>query len=339
MIKKTGFFTLIFGILGCFFIYLGLRNRVVAESCTDIAELPIVDSGVWREGVSVPTARSEVKASAWDSRIYLAGGLLSQFEPSDAFYVYDVEAETWQDAAPLPIGLHHVGLAALDGKIYLAGGYSAESGWNVDVVSAWVYDPEADTWESIVDMPTARAGHEMVALDDKIYVVGGLGPEPTPLLVYDPQTDAWETLADMLQPSDHLATAVLDGKIYAIGGRWSDGNMHTVQRYDPETGSWELLAELPTARSGFTAGVVDGKIHTVGGEALASTCTYSQHEAYDPETNTWERYTDLPTSRHGLASTVVDDRWYVIAGATGAGGQTGGTLTNTLSIFSYETVD
>jgi N-acetylneuraminic acid mutarotase len=328
--------TVIYGLLGVLFIYVGLTRSVTAESCTDIAQLTLVDERGWLEGVSIPTPRSEVKAAALGGQMYVAGGLLSRFEPSDAFYRYDVEAETWHEAASLPVALHHVGLAALDGKVYLAGGYSAESNWNVEVVGAWVYDAESDSWSSMADLPTPRAGHEMVSLDGKLYVVGGLGPEPTPLLVYHPQADAWETLAEMPQPSDHLAAAVLDGKIYAIGGRWSEGNMHTVQIYEPETDTWTRAADLPTARSGFTAGVVNGRIHTVGGEALTSSCTYSQHEVYDPAADTWERWTDLPTSRHGLASAVVEDRWYVMGGATGAGGQTGGTLTDAVSILALE---
>jgi hypothetical protein len=35
-----------------------------------------------------------------------------------------------------------------------------------------------------------------------------------------------------------------------------------------------------------------------------------------------------------LASAVVDNQWYVIGGATGAGGQTGATLSDDVNIFS-----
>lgn len=335
--SKRRFFQIlsaIFGVIGAFFLALYISPRLAAESCTNIADLPIVDNGTWDMGSIVPTSRSEIKATVLDDRIYVAGGLLSRFEPSDFFAYLDTTTGEWHEAAPLPIGLHHVGMAALDGKIYVAGGYSLESNWNADVTAAWVYSPETDSWSSIADMPSSRAGHEMVNVDGHLYVLGGLGSDADSLAVYDAAADAWETRADMPNPSDHLAATALDGKLYAIGGRWSQGNIPTLQIYDPETDTWEIKQEMPTARSGFTSGVINGKIHVVGGESLTSTCTYSQHEVYDPETDTWTRLPDLPTSRHGLASAVVNNQWYVIGGATGAGGQTGATLSDHVNIFS-----
>jgi N-acetylneuraminic acid mutarotase len=39
------------------------------------------------------------------------------------------------------------------------------------------YNPKTNTWTSDIPMPTARHGLAAVAIDDKIYVIGG-GPEP-----------------------------------------------------------------------------------------------------------------------------------------------------------------
>lgn len=328
--------SLVSGILAVVFASFALRSSVNAGSCADASDAPLVEMGSWEAGESIPTPRSEVKAAALDGVIYVAAGLLSQFEPSDAFYALDAETNLWREAAPLPEARHHVGMAALDDRIYVSGGYGPRSNWTPDIASLWVYDPVEDAWSALAEMPTPRAGHEMLALDGLIYVVGGAGPDPTPLLVYDPSADSWEMRAPMPNPSDHLAAVAFEGSLYAVGGRWSAGNIGTLQVYDPAADRWTLKAEMPTARSGFTAGIIDGRIHTTGGEALDSTCTYSQHEVYDPESDTWERLPDLPESRHGIASAVVDERWYVIGGATGAGGQTGATLSDAVDIFAFD---
>ena len=63
--------------------------------------------------------------------------------------------------------------------------------------------------------------HGCVALDGKLYAVGGAGATHHALdtaEVYDPQADGWQPLAKMSTARYGLGLAVVGGKVYEIGG-------------------------------------------------------------------------------------------------------------------------
>jgi N-acetylneuraminic acid mutarotase len=70
-------------------------------------------------------------------------------------------------------------------------------------------------------MPTPRSEIAGVALNGKIYIIGGFdenGLSTTTVEVYDPIADKWTTAAPLPQPLDHTAVASYDGKLYVVGG-------------------------------------------------------------------------------------------------------------------------
>src|SRR3979490_494562 len=75
-------------------------------------------------------------------------------------------------------------------------------------------------WSTKAPMPTARADTNAVALDNKLYVIGGTkGAEPFGVNEqYDPTADRWRTLAPMPRGIHHQALATVNGRIYAFGG-------------------------------------------------------------------------------------------------------------------------
>ena len=101
--------------------------------------------------------------------------------------------------------------------IYLVGGVG-EGG---KLSTTELYDPQAASWTQRAGMAAARNGHGCVALDGKLYAVGGRGADGQELdtaEVYDPQTDGWQPLAKMSTARYVLGLAAVGGKIYAIGG-------------------------------------------------------------------------------------------------------------------------
>jgi GH43 family beta-xylosidase len=78
-------------------------------------------------------------------------------------------------------------------------------------------------WVPKTPMSQTRFSLGVVAVDDKIYAIGGftqsgyLGTNEQ----YDPATDTWTTLASMPTPRNEFAIAACQGKIYCIGGMTS----------------------------------------------------------------------------------------------------------------------
>lgn len=271
----------------------------------------------WASLAALPTPRGELAAAALDGRIYVLGGLLGAGESSDVVEVYDVALDSWSSAPSMPVALNHLAAASFDGKIYVSGGNSNIMG-GAPSKEFYELDPTTRLWTRRADMPYARSAHGMVALGDRLYVIGGVSDEDaTAVLEYDPGRDAWAVRASIPTPREHLAVVASERRIYAIGGRWANVNLSIVEVYNASTDSWTGAAPLPTARSGIAAGTIDGRIYVVGGEdPLSLNTIFGQNEVYDLEADRWSSAASLPTPRHGVAGVVVDNRFYVIGGAT-----------------------
>jgi len=276
--------------------------------------------GVWSEGASMPTARSEMPAvalgSASGALIYVPGG----FGGERALEAYDPAADAWRTLAPMPEGRHHLMAAAHAGKLYVFGG-ARGAAWE-PTATTWVYDPAADAWSELAPMPEARTAGAAVALDAYLYVVGGAGGSQA-LLRYDPAADAWTTLASLRQPREHTAAVALDGadamdgKIYALAGRWSDaGERRSVEVYDPATDTWSDGPSMNVARGGLAAAVLHGHIVVAGGEVIiAGRDTLDSVELFDPATGQWTPAPPLPVALHGVPAAAVDGALYVLGGS------------------------
>jgi len=177
-----------------------------------------------------------------------------------------------------------------------------------------------DSWISLTEMPTARAGIGVAVVEGKIYAIGGSYNSLGETEEYDPATNTWTTKTPMPTPRIYFGIAVVENKIYVIGGdsgNWTVGitptNVNEV--YDPATDTWESLTPMPTTRYAMDANVVDGKIYVIGGGQRAPNSNFDVNEVYDPETDTWTPKTPIPVGVEYYTSAVVDNKIYIIGGA------------------------
>lgn len=174
------------------------------------------------------------------------------------------------------------------------------------------------TWAVHRPMLDARQEIAVVALRDRMIVIGGfgeLGAAVPAVEAYHPATDAWERLAPLPAAVHHPAAAVLDGRLFVVGGYadrlppWRAQN--TVYEYDAARNSWATRAPLLIARGGHAAAAVGGRIHVVGG---AHGDALSEHEAYDPAADRWTRLASMPIARDHLAAVAFQGRLWAIGG-------------------------
>ena len=166
--------------------------------------------------------------------------------------------------------------------------------------SALAPDLIEDSWSTKTPMTYPRERLGVVAVDGKIYAIGG---ERTDLQVsyvginerYDPETDKWVTLTSMPTPRTDFAIVAYQGKIYCIGGGTTDPALtgHLVwirlnvnEVYDITTDSWSTKTPLPVSDAHIQAYVANEKIIVVTDVALYM---------YEPIKDSWTNITDTPT--------------------------------------------
>jgi len=92
------------------------------------------------------------------------------------------------------------------------------------------YDPEADNWQPLPDMPTARGGLGAVFAAGKLFAVGGESPTGAMDEVesFDLGDKSWSREPAMRTPRHGLVVEGTGGAFYAIGGADHAGHASAV---------------------------------------------------------------------------------------------------------------
>ncbi len=178
----------------------------------------------------------------------------------------------------------------------------------------------AVTWQRGPVMPNRRTQTTAVALDGRLYVIGGLVADgERTVAVYDPSEATWTAAAPPPESINHTSAVAYDGRIHVFGG-YSGSFLGSPPRethwiYDPETDAWSDAPSLPTARGALVAVVVDDRIYTIGGATEEGTTAIV--ERYDPSEDTWHSAATMPTAREHLAAGTIAGHVYVAGGRQG----------------------
>ena len=271
------------------YVQAGGQFYLAGGSATGLHERydPATDSWSRVEPLPVPanTKLDHVQGVEVGGKIYYIGGVLKWPDVHDSTVrIYDPATDSFSEGAPMPEGRGRGGggVAVHDGKIYYAGGLH-----NGNVV-AWfdVYDPKADSWTRLPDMPRARDHFHAAVVDGKFYAIGGraraINATTAANDAYDFAAGEWRTgLAPLPTARGGFAAAVLGTEIFVIGGEGGGVAHNEVEAYDTVANSWRELAPMPTARHGIQAAVCDGGAYVAaGGKTQGGGSPTNVHEAF-----------------------------------------------------------
>ncbi len=241
---------------------------------------PATDS--WTFRAPIPTTRGGSSAVI-DRKIYVVGGCFNfdcRINGTNLLEVYNPDTNSWSTLAPMPTARATHATAALDGKLYAVGGWAACPPCVPQFDTIEVYDPVSNQWDTApkAPMPTKRESASAIAINGKLYVVGGSVRNPNnphvdywvtgALEVYDPTTDSWATKAPMPTPRTTAAVRVIGGMLHVVGGDPIGGVLATHEVYDPQNDSWSTLPDMPTARVVAMADVIDNRLYVAGGVGI-----------------------------------------------------------------------
>ena len=304
--------------------------RIISVENTHVPEPqpPLGPTVNWSTVAAAQTKRSEAMVAVVNNRIWVFGGYLDATATNSGRVDWDdPAANQWQNVSTtMPTPASHGGAAVIGTDVFLAGGYTGGSGGGQTfaVNNVWRYDTVANTWHALPNLPSARGGGALVALNGLLHYMGGSDitrndrAEHWSLDVAGGATE-WTTRAPLVTVRNHVGGVALDGKIWLVGGQQDQDADEVPQPalevYDPATNAWTSRASMPFGRSHIAAAttVWRGRIVTFGGETTYQT-SVKNVSAYNPVTDTWSELSPLPGNRSSGVAAIVNDTVYYTGG-------------------------
>jgi N-acetylneuraminic acid mutarotase len=231
---------------------------------------------------------------------------------SSGVFAPDLSSRTL--AANYPLNVESVAVATDGRYLYSAGGLAGDP-----INAVYRYDPVANTWTPLANLPVAlaEARAAYAANTNKVYVFGGVGPSSisNQTYVYDIASNTWSVGAFMLGARKWASAAYYpaNGKIYVIGGYdFQDMERNQVWEYDPVANTWDFSSRKsgPFGMGGSGTSIVGQYIYVVGGSFGGS----NAHSRYDILSNTWKILAPCPAGQFQPAAGAIGNKTYVVGG-------------------------
>ncbi|MBD3419465.1 MAG: hypothetical protein GF398_05035 [Chitinivibrionales bacterium] len=295
----------------------------------------------------MPTPRRFLASAVLDKKLYAIGGEKDKSYGSgwpplvlNTVERFDIVTGKWDSVAAMNYARADFAADTLNGTIYVIGGQD----YRREITSIERYDPISDSWEiDSVELPGARIGHTVTALDNKLYIIGGIVPDTVYGLVkvtavvgaFDPVAGTLEHVAKLsTQRAYHQAVAA-QGKIYAMGGIGNSDQIELstvvadISLFNPLTGEVRTVSTISAKRTNFASCAVNDNIYLIDGFGYDSTLdVLNSIQSFNSLSYTWNPVsTRLTHNRQCSAAEAILGGIYVVGGTendySGSLGQSG----------------
>lgn len=236
----------------------------------------------------------------------------------------------WQNHTPMDVERFSLAAAVVGDRLYAIGGvdgfcppdgspcpFSPLSTVEIFNPLVTAYAEFERAWMPRRSMATPRGGLAAVAVDDRIYAIGGYtldGDAVASIEAYDPVANTWSARAAMSGARAGMAAAVVNRTIYVVGGSIPSAGgpataLATVEAYDVLTNTWTTKMPMPTARSTPAAAAVNGTLYVIGGDGTGSV------EAYDPIADSWSARASMPSGGGAHRAVALNGLIYAVGGS------------------------
>jgi N-acetylneuraminic acid mutarotase len=225
------------------------RYDPVADAITTVASnWPPGDTGILPGGFTVFN-NTLVALGGFDIPNGVGIDQIWQFTPSPAAWV--------QKNSHLPAPLGYIPTTTIGSLIYTGGGADITGGTLTDTQNSYVYDPVADSINTIAQITDATSNTRAVNFCGLMYVLGGNFNAPTnEVQIYDPASNTWSVGVPFPTAARNFA-ADTDGtnNIWKAGGYASDGAtiIATTELFNCPVSPCASPSPTPTATATATA--------------------------------------------------------------------------------------
>eukprot|EP00210_Caulerpa_lentillifera_P005656 g5409.t1 len=178
-------------------------------------------------------------------------------------------------------------------------------------------------WIEKSDLPSARSDHAAIAVDDLIYIIGGLNANDSVLdevLIYDTVLDTYRTGPALQTPLYRFGSAFdkTNRRIYVFGGLTDPDARASDRMYvldvSTNTGEWTEGPRMSESRSDLCGAFLNGRIYAIGGYSLDYSFTLPTMESYSPNDQSWRTETNMTTPRGDCKAVSISGSVLVIGG-------------------------
>ena len=188
----------------------------------------------WSPLPALPEVRYAAGMAYVDGKLYLfAGDAADRTTTTTTHWSLDLSnlSAGWVAKAPIPEAGDHIATEVVGGLIYAVGGEHGHAAQLPEGNAPYIqhnylfrYDPAADAWTRLADLPVAHSHAEGTTLvvNGKILTMGGkLSPTEVSNSVelYDPADNTWTSVGTLPQDNQGGAAIFYDGKLYLTYGQ------------------------------------------------------------------------------------------------------------------------
>lgn len=223
--------------------------------------------GGWRVDADLPVGLESFGMTAYKGNIFAAGGYAADTNgnPTARMWEFDPVSDDWVQGPSMPSARANFALVGAEGKLFAIGGIG------VDASKIYVYNLQDRQWSTLEQGLRNSRDLAAIAIEDKIYVVGG-GPVASPVAavhILDTTDLSWTEGPAMPVARSGHAMAAMGNKIHVFGGRGSGRGASLADHWvlDITDGTWKQAESLPTPRTGAAAATLGKAIYLIGGGA------------------------------------------------------------------------
>ncbi|MCU0370212.1 MAG: hypothetical protein MUC31_02265, partial [Bacteroidales bacterium] len=240
-------------------------------------------------------SRFRMGVTSLGSKVFFAGGELSNGEQSSAIEVYDIASDDWDTVLNLVFPRSHITCVSCGTKVFFAGGADLGTFTFYDIVEIW--DTESGQW-TFEQLLAPRFGMSAVSYGNKVMFAGGANfmvGDYNFVEIYNVETDTWDT-THLSVPRAGMSSAIVgDLAFFAGGSDLYDNIFNRVDIYNFTTGTWSIDS-LSEPRTFTAAAAVGPKVLFAGGTTPENESS-SRVDIYNAESGTWEETAELSQPR------------------------------------------
>ena len=107
----------------------------------------------WTKAAPFPHPEEELYGTVMNGKWYVLGGFGIGGNAPGLVFEYDPAGDRWTQKKDMPVHVHHQAQTEFNGKLYVFGGCLKGISGEGGTQNAWEYDPVADAWRALAQMP------------------------------------------------------------------------------------------------------------------------------------------------------------------------------------------